>query len=54
MIAHSISFEYPIASGVTTAQPETPFDQLQPNPIDLQQLGDGQAAIDLLKQTQLL
>ena len=31
IIAHSISFEYPIASGVTTAQPETPFDQLQPN-----------------------
>jgi iron(III) transport system substrate-binding protein len=54
VIAHSISFEYPIASGVTTAQPETPFDQLQPNPIDLQQLGDGQAAINLLKETQLL
>jgi iron(III) transport system substrate-binding protein len=54
VIAHSISFEYPIASGVTTAQPETPFNQLRPNPIDLQQLGDGQAAIDLLKQTQLL
>ena len=30
IIAHSISFEYPIASGVTTSQPETPFDQLQP------------------------
>jgi iron(III) transport system substrate-binding protein len=54
IIAHSISFEYPIASGVTTAQPETPFDQLQPNPIDLQELGDGQAAIALLKQAQLL
>jgi iron(III) transport system substrate-binding protein len=54
VIAKSISFEYPIASGVTTTQPETPFDQLQPNPIDLQQLGDGQAAINLLKQTQLL
>jgi iron(III) transport system substrate-binding protein len=54
IIAHSISFEYPIASGVVTAQPETPFDKLQPNPIDLEQLGDGQAAINLLKQTQLL
>ena len=28
IIAHSDSYEYPIASGVTTAQPETPFDQL--------------------------
>ena len=53
-IAHSISFEYPIASGVTTAQPEPPFNQLQPNPIDLAQLGDGRAAIALLKQAQLL
>ena len=28
IIAHSISFEYPIASGVTTSQPETPFDRI--------------------------
>jgi iron(III) transport system substrate-binding protein len=54
VISKSISFEYPIASGVTTSQPETPFNQLQPNPIDLAQLGDGSAAIALLKQTQLL
>jgi iron(III) transport system substrate-binding protein len=54
IIAHSISFEYPIASGVTTAQPETPFDQLQPNPITIPELGDGSTAIDLLKQAGLL
>jgi iron(III) transport system substrate-binding protein len=54
VISHSISFEYPIASGVTTAQPETPFNKLQPNPIDLAQLGDGSAAIALLKSTQLI
>ena len=54
IIAHSISFEYPIASGVTTTQPETPFDQLQPNPITVEQLGDGSTAIDLLKQAGLL
>jgi iron(III) transport system substrate-binding protein len=54
VISHSISFEYPIASGVTTSQPETPFNQLQPNPIDLAQLGDGSAAVALLKSTQLL
>jgi len=54
IIAHSISFEYPIASGVTTAQPETPFDQLQPNSITIPELGDGTTAIALLKQAGLL
>lgn len=54
IIARSISFEYPIASGVTTAQPETPFDQLQPNSITIPELGDGSAAIALLKQAGLL
>jgi iron(III) transport system substrate-binding protein len=54
IIAHSISYEYPIASGVTTAQPETPFDELQPNNITIAQLGDGSEAIDLLKQAGLL
>ncbi len=54
IIAHSISFEYPIASGVTTGQPERPFDQLEPNGITIAQLGDGSAAIALLKQAGLL
>jgi iron(III) transport system substrate-binding protein len=54
IIAHSISFEYPIASGVTTSQPETPFGHLQPNAITVAQLGDGSAAIALLKQAGLL
>jgi iron(III) transport system substrate-binding protein len=53
-IAHSISFEYPIASGVSTSQPETPFNQLRPNAITVAQLGDGSMAIDLLKQAGLL
>jgi len=48
------SYEYPIASGVTISAPETPFDQLQPNPITIAQLGDGAAAIDLLRQAGLL
>ena len=34
--------------------PETPFAQLQPNPITIGQLGDGAAAIDLLRQAGLL
>jgi len=54
IIDHSISFEYPIASGVTTTQPETPFDQLQPNSITIPELGDGSTAIALLKQAGLL
>jgi iron(III) transport system substrate-binding protein len=54
VIAHSDSFEYPIASGVTRGGPETPFTKLEPNPIDLEQLGDGQAAVNLMKETQLL
>ena len=52
--AHSFSFEYPIASGVTTTAPETPFDQLQPYPITVGELGDGSAAIALLQRAGLL
>jgi iron(III) transport system substrate-binding protein len=54
IIAHSISFEYPIASGVQTAQPETPFKDLQPNPVDIAELGTGSQAIALLREVQLL
>jgi iron(III) transport system substrate-binding protein len=54
IIAHSISFEYPVASGVTTAQPETPFSALAPYPINIAQLGTGQRAIALLREVQLL
>jgi iron(III) transport system substrate-binding protein len=51
---HSLSYEYPIASGVTTAAPETPLSQLQPNPITLGELGTGSAAVALLRQAGLL
>jgi iron(III) transport system substrate-binding protein len=54
IIAHSDSFEYPIGSGVTTAQPETPFNQLRPNSITIAQLGTGAEAIKLLQEAQLL
>ncbi|MGA9876402.1 MAG: extracellular solute-binding protein [Solirubrobacteraceae bacterium] len=54
IIAHSISFEYPIASGVSTAAPETPFDDLQPNSITIPELGDGSTAIALLRKSGLL
>ncbi len=54
IIARSDSFEYPVGSGVTTVQPETPFDQLQPNSISLESLGDGSSALALIQQAQLL
>ena len=50
----SISFEYPIADGVTTLAPETPFSQLQPYPVSIAQLGTGSAAISLLRAAGLL
>jgi iron(III) transport system substrate-binding protein len=52
--SRSISFEYPVDSGVTTSAPETPFAQLAPNPISIAQLGDGSTAISLLRQAGLL
>lgn len=54
IIAHSDSYEYPIASGVTTAEPETPFNQLEPNSITIAELGTGAEAIKLLQEAQLL
>jgi iron(III) transport system substrate-binding protein len=54
IIARSTSYEYPIASGVTTAQKETPFGELQPNPITIPELGDGSEAISLMQQAGLL
>jgi iron(III) transport system substrate-binding protein len=50
----SISFEYPIASGVTTHAPETPFSKLQPDPLSIADLGDGQGAIALMRAAGLL
>jgi iron(III) transport system substrate-binding protein len=54
IIAHSISFEYPLDDGVKTAAPETPFSQLEPNSITIPELGDGSTAISLLQRTGLL
>ncbi len=54
IIARSDSFEYPIASGVVTAQPETPFDALRPDPITIAQIGTGSTAVDMLREAQLL
>jgi len=52
--AKSISFEYPIASGVTTLAGETPFDQLKPYPITIAELGTGTTAVTLMREAGLL
>ena len=54
IIAHSDSFEYPIASGVSTARPETPLGELQPNSITIPELGDGSTAVSLMQKAGLL
>jgi iron(III) transport system substrate-binding protein len=54
IIAHSISFEYPLDDGVQTTAPETPFNQLQPNSITIPDLGDGSTAITLLQKAGML
>jgi iron(III) transport system substrate-binding protein len=54
IIAHSLSFEYPIVPGISTAAPETPFAELQPNSITIPELGDGSTAISLLREAGLL
>jgi iron(III) transport system substrate-binding protein len=54
IIAHSISYEYPLDDGVQTVAPETPFSELQPYPISIAQLGDGSTAISLLQKAGLL
>ncbi len=54
VLAHSESYEYPIGSGVVTAKPLKPFDELQPNNLSLADLGDGAAAVALLQQAQLI
>ncbi len=54
IIAHSQSYEYPLGSGVSSAQGLRPFDTLQPAPVSVAELGDGSAALALIQQVQLL
>jgi len=54
ILAHSDSFEYPLGSGVVTAQPLRPFASLQPASLTIAELGDGAEAVALLHQAQLL
>ncbi len=50
----SLSFEYPIASGVGTKAGESPFSQLKPYPVTIGELGDGRTAITLMTKAGLL
>ncbi len=54
IIANSDSFEYPLASGVSTAKPLKPFAQLRPPAVASADLGDGVAALEMLRKTGLL
>jgi iron(III) transport system substrate-binding protein len=54
IIAHDESFEYPLGSGVVSARGLVPFSTLHPDPITVKQLGDGAAAIALLRDAELL
>jgi iron(III) transport system substrate-binding protein len=54
VIADSLSFEYPLADGVSPSAPETPFADLRPYPISIADLGTGSNAVTLLQQAGLL
>jgi iron(III) transport system substrate-binding protein len=54
IVAHSTSYEYPLGSGVTTAAPLRPFNTLHPSSLSIRQIGDGQEAVELLREVQLL
>jgi iron(III) transport system substrate-binding protein len=54
VMAASDSFEYPIGSGVVATDGQQPLDTLQPAPMTIADLGNGQRAVALLQQAQLL
>ncbi len=54
IIAHSDSFEYPLAAGVAAHAGLRPLSSLRPDPISLAALGDGQRAVYLMRRASLL
>lgn len=52
--SRSISYEYPLDSGVRTRAAETPFDRLAPYPVTVGELGTGKLAVTLLKEAGFL
>jgi iron(III) transport system substrate-binding protein len=51
---NTVVFEYPLHPGVAPNPVLKPFDQLQPPPISLAQLGDDSQVVDLLNEAGLL
>jgi iron(III) transport system substrate-binding protein len=54
VLAGSESYEYPIGSGVKTAKALPPFEQVKAPRVGVSDLGDGAAALALLRQVGLL
>ena len=54
IIAHSGSFEYPIAHGASSPPGEPAFSSLHPAPLTVAELGTGAMALALLQKAQLL
>jgi iron(III) transport system substrate-binding protein len=54
IIAQSASYEYPLSPGVTARGGQVPLSALQPSPVTIAELGDGQSAVALLRQAGLL
>jgi iron(III) transport system substrate-binding protein len=54
ILAHDESFEYPLGSGVVSSRGLVPFSSLRPDSITVKQLGDGSAAVALLRAAELL
>jgi iron(III) transport system substrate-binding protein len=54
ILAHSHSYEYPLGSGVQSAQPLKPFDELAPAPVTINDLGNGSAPLELEQKLGLL
>ena len=54
LIAHSQSWEYPLAAGVAPRAGVAPLPSLTPAPLTVSDLGDGAQALDLLRAVGLL
>jgi iron(III) transport system substrate-binding protein len=54
VMVNSNSFEYPLRPGAPMPAGVRPFDQLQPAPISVADLGDGSEALHLIQQVQLV
>jgi iron(III) transport system substrate-binding protein len=53
-IVSSDSYEYPLRPGQAPPAGLTPFDQLQPIPLTIAQLGDGATAVKLEQQAEII